>query len=126
LPPLAVKTGMLYSEQIIETVVDTFRKSRRPPLVVDPVMASTSGSSLLEPAAAAALSQKLLPLAMLVTPNLLEAQFLLGVEIKSLQDSRQAARQLVEKFGCAVLVKGGHLPRAKEAVDVFYDGHEEV
>ncbi len=126
LPPAAVKTGMLFSAKLIEVVVAHFQKRRRPPLVVDPVMVATSGARLLEPAAMRALTKRLLPLATLVTPNLDEAQLLLDLPIRDEEDLRTAARRLHEEYGCAALVKGGHLRGAREAVDIFFDGEEEL
>jgi hydroxymethylpyrimidine/phosphomethylpyrimidine kinase len=122
LQPHAVKTGMLFSASIVETVAEFFEKHRRPPLVVDPVMVSTSGATLLEPDAAEILTRRLLPLATLVTPNLHEAEILTGDKIRSVSTLRSAARTIQKRFGCAALVKGGHLPDAKEAVDYYYDG----
>lgn len=82
LKPSAVKTGMLFSADIIRAVADFFRRPRRIPLVVDPVMVSTSGARLLKPAAIRVLSEELLPLATLVTPNLDEATLLTGLELR--------------------------------------------
>ena len=126
LPPAAVKTGMLYSAEIIQVVADFFKNNRRIPLVVDPVMISTSGSRLLKSSAIKLLKNELLPLATLVTPNLDEAVILTGRELKSLEDLRWAARKIYEEFGCAALVKGGHLRNSKEAVDIFFDGETEL
>ena len=95
------------------------------PLVVDPVMLSTSGAMLLKPSAAKVLQKKLLPVAKLVTPNVPEAEALTGLRIREPEDLRTAARALFEKYGCAVLVKGGHLRGLNEAVDVLFDGREE-
>jgi hydroxymethylpyrimidine/phosphomethylpyrimidine kinase len=126
LPPAAVKTGMLYSAPIIRVVAAFFRRHQRVPLVVDPVMVSTSGAQLLKPAAVKALCTELLPLATLVTPNLAEAEILVGEKLTSVTDLRAAARELHRRFGCAALVKGGHLRGLKEAVDIFYDGRQEL
>jgi hydroxymethylpyrimidine/phosphomethylpyrimidine kinase len=126
LPPAAVKTGMLYSKGLIGVVVDFFGQGRRPPLVVDPVMVATSGARLLKPSAIAAVKRALLPLAMLVTPNVDEAELLLGRGVKSVEDLRAAARELHERHGCAALVKGGHLRGMPEAVDIYYDGRTEL
>ena len=126
LQPAAVKTGMLYSAPIIHAVAEFFRRSQRVPLVLDPVMVSTSGAALLKPAAVKALCAKLLPLASLITPNLDEAQILVGGKLASITDLRAAARKLHQRFGCAVLVKGGHLRGLREAVDIFYDGQQEL
>lgn len=125
LPPSAVKTGMLYSQTIIRTVAE-FLQRRRVPLVVDPVMLSTSGSTLLKPAALLALCEELLPLSTLITPNLHEAQALAGIKLRSVEDMRHAAKALCQRFKTAVLVKGGHLRGIRAAVDIFYDGHQEL
>jgi len=125
LHPAAAKTGMLYSAEIIREVVRFFR--RQPvPLVVDPVMIATSGGRLLKRAATLVLCEELLPLATLITPNLQEAEVLTGERLTSAEDLRRAARALHRRFGCAALVKGGHLRGLKQAVDIFYDGTEEL
>jgi hydroxymethylpyrimidine/phosphomethylpyrimidine kinase len=126
LPPAAVKTGMLYSAPIIRVVVESLRRHPGVPLVVDPVMVSTSGAQLLKPAAVKALCAQLLPLAAVMTPNLDEAQILTGRELRSVPDLRTAARELHRRFGCAVMVKGGHLRGLKEAVDIYYDSRQEL
>lgn len=125
LPPAAAKTGMLYSATIIRTVAEYFRK-KPVPLVVDPVMVSTSGARLLESSGVHALATKLLPLATLVTPNVSEAELLTGDAIQSAEDLRRAAKALHDRFGCAALVKGGHLRGGREAIDIFYDGKQEL
>jgi len=168
MPPAAVKTGMLFSAENVLVVAKFFerafsvgRGSRRaglgtprqsegssrghsphqrsgPALVVDPVMVSTSGAVLLKPAAIKILKEKLLPLATLATPNLYEAEILTGHKLASVEDLRAAAREIHARFGCAALVKGGHLknvPAAakrrrqgggREAVDIFFDGGTEL
>ena len=88
-------------------------------------MISSSGSALLQVSALKALQAKLLPLARLVIPNVPEAEKLTGLTIRQPKDLRTAAHALYEMYGCAVLVKGGHLPRMKEAVDVLFDGKGE-
>jgi hydroxymethylpyrimidine/phosphomethylpyrimidine kinase len=122
----AAKTGMLNSSKIIRVVGQFFRSRRGLRLVVDPVMVSTSGSRLLKPEAIEILRGELLPLAALVTPNLPEAEALLGKKVESVEDMRAAAREIQRRFGCAVLVKGGHLRGLKEAADIFYDGRKEL
>jgi hydroxymethylpyrimidine kinase/phosphomethylpyrimidine kinase len=122
LAPHAVKTGMLFSAPIIEVVADFFQNRKRPPLIVDPVMVSTSGAKLLEPEAVEVLTQRLLPLATLVTPNLHEAEILIGRKIRSVPELQEAAGIIQKRFGCAALVKGGHLPHAKKAVDYYQEG----
>jgi hydroxymethylpyrimidine/phosphomethylpyrimidine kinase len=121
----AVKTGMLYSAEIVRVVADFLRK-KTVPLVVDPVMVATSGAQLLNPTAVKILERELLPLATLVTPNLDETAVLLGARVKSPEDMRRAARELHARFGCAVVVKGGHLRGTKEAVDFYCDGRQEL
>jgi hydroxymethylpyrimidine/phosphomethylpyrimidine kinase len=126
LPPAAVKTGMLYSTAIIRVVADFFARGQRPPLVVDPVMISTSGARLLKPSAVKAMEKELFPQAALVTPNLDEAELLLGRKLTSPEDLRVAAREIQARYGCAALVKGGHLRGLHDALDFFYDGREEL
>ena len=129
-PPAAVKTGMLFSAEHISAVAAFFRHSsfviHHFPLVVDPVMVATSGARLLQPAAEKILKKELLPLAQLVTPNLDEAEILAGRKISSPEDLRSAAREIHARFGCAVLLKGGHLKNCGEAMDVFFDGDTEL
>src|SRR5216684_4841150 len=122
LRPAAVKTGMLYSTEIIRVVARFFKNCRDIPMVIDPVMVATSGARLLDPPAIKTLQKQLLPLARLVTPNLDEAVILAGRRLRSVDDMRSAARKIHDDFGCAVLVKGGHLRRMPEAADIFYDG----
>jgi hydroxymethylpyrimidine/phosphomethylpyrimidine kinase len=139
LRPTAVKTGMLYSREIVSVVASALksychaRRSSVPtggvrslPLVVDPVMVSTSGARLMELAAITILKEQLLPLASLVTPNLSEAEILTGQNIVSVEDMRRAAKEIHGQFGCAVLVKGGHLTNSDEAIDIFFDGKAEL
>ena len=125
-PPQAVKTGMLFSAEIIRAVARWFSHRRRCPLVVDPVMIATSGAKLLEASAIRALTHDLFPLATLVTPNVPEAEALLGILIREPENLRTAARRMHECFGCAALVKGGHLRNISEAIDIFYDGKVEL
>ena len=117
----AAKTGMLHRTGVIDVLVARFRSRPLPHLVVDPVMVATSGDTLLEPAGIAALRERLLPLATLVTPNLHEAEVLTERAVTDLAGMRAAARALVALGARAALVKGGHL--AGDAVDVLYDGH---
>jgi hydroxymethylpyrimidine/phosphomethylpyrimidine kinase len=126
LRPAAVKTGMLFSAEIIRAVAEALLRKRRPPLVVDPVMIATSGAALLKPEAVKTLCERLLPLATLTTPNLDETEILAGRKMESVADMRSAAREIQARFGCAVLVKGGHLRGMREAVDIFFDGRTEL
>jgi hydroxymethylpyrimidine/phosphomethylpyrimidine kinase len=126
LHPAAVKTGMLYSTRLIRIVASVLEECPPVPLVLDPVMVATSGARLLRPQAIHVLRDELIPLATLITPNLQEAEILVGQRLRSVEDLRRAARQLSDEFGCAALVKGGHLRGLKEAVDIFYDGRQEL
>jgi hydroxymethylpyrimidine/phosphomethylpyrimidine kinase len=124
----AVKTGMLASTTLVETVADALAEltARSPvPVVVDPVSVSKHGDPLLDPAAFDALRSRLLPLAALVTPNLHEAAQLTGVKVTDEAGLRAAAQELLGLGPRAVLVKGGHLAGA-EAVDLLWDGEEEL
>jgi hydroxymethylpyrimidine/phosphomethylpyrimidine kinase len=125
LNPRAAKTGMLFSAENIYVVVKFFG-GKKIPLVVDPVFVSTSGVKLLKPDALKILREKLLPLATLVTPNLDEAEILAEQKISLPEDLRSAARKIHSRFGCAVLVKGGHLKNSLEALDIFFDGKTEL
>ncbi len=117
----AVKTGMLSSTAIVETVARMLKPQDVKNLVVDPVMISKSGYPLLKPDAIEAVKHHLFPLALLVTPNVREAQQLSGIEIKTLADARRAAK-VIHGFGCKhVLIKGGHM-LAERATDLLYDG----
>ncbi len=116
--PDAVKTGMLFSEEIIDVVSQKVREYKLGNVVVDPVFVSTSGSQLLEPQAAEALKEKLLPLAMVITPNIPEAQALTGISINSKNDMVLAASRLCKNSGTNVLIKGGH--GTSDASDLLY------
>ena len=118
----AVKTGMLATAEVVRAVAEL--ADRLPHLVVDPVMVASSGARLLEVDAERAYLDVLLPRAAVVTPNLHEAQVLLGAAITTLEEQRQAARALGELGPRAVLVKGGHAVAGAgdEAVDVLWDG----
>jgi hydroxymethylpyrimidine/phosphomethylpyrimidine kinase len=116
----AVKTGMLANAAIIEVVAAKVRQYGLTKLVVDPVMVAKSGDSLLQPSAVAALRELLLPLALVVTPNIPEAEVLVGRQLESPDDMRRAAEEIVAMGASNVVVKGGH--RDGPAVDLFYDG----
>jgi len=128
LPPRAIKTGMLYSAPLIRCLATWYEGlgTNRPPLVVDPVMVSTSGSLLLQPSAIRVLTNSLFPLAILLTPNLDEAAQLLGHPIQEADELLPAALELYFRWGRPVLLKGGHLKGARRATDVFFDGENEM
>lgn len=117
----ALKTGMLATAGIVGAVADTLVLYDRLAKVIDPVMVATSGEALLDDDAVKVLTERLLPLASLVTPNLPEAEVLAGHPIQTLAEQRAAAAELARRFGCAVLVKGGH-GAEREATDVLADG----
>ena len=119
----ATKTGMLSSAAIITAVAEAVREFDLGPLVVDPVMVAKGGAKLLRDDAIDALRERLIPLAAVVTPNLPEAEVLLGRHIASLDERRQAARDLVALGASAAVVKGGH---AEDATDVFFDGAQMI
>ncbi|HEU4760088.1 MAG TPA: bifunctional hydroxymethylpyrimidine kinase/phosphomethylpyrimidine kinase, partial [Dehalococcoidia bacterium] len=119
--PDAVKTGMLASAAIIEVVAGKVAEHSLTNLVVDPVMAAQSGDRLLEPGGVQALRQRLLPLAAVVTPNVPEAEALIGRRLESDDDLRAAARDIVTLGARAVVLTGGHRP-GDTAVDLLYDG----
>lgn len=123
-PVAAVKTGMLYSREIIHAVCEELegqrKEGRRPALVVDPVMVATSGDALLQQDAVALYRERLMPLAELVTPNLDEVATLLGRPVRDLAAMKEAGRELAERFGTAFLIKGGHLS-TPEAVDLLVE-----
>lgn len=115
----AIKTGMLHSEAIIETVASVARRyASGVPLVVDPVMVAKGGAPLLEPGAQRALLELLVPMCALITPNAPEAELLTGTRIRSLADMHRAADVLLAKGAAAVLVKGGHVP-GPSVIDVL-------
>jgi len=124
-PVAALKTGMLFSPEIIETVCDEIQthmaeNQPRPFLVVDPVMVASSGDALLSRNAVQTYCERLFPLADLITPNLDEASTLLGRKIGTLTEMRAVGAELVQRFGTALLLKGGHL-RDREAVDLLFE-----
>ena len=115
-PVAAMKTGMLWSREIVDVVAGMGRTL--PPLVVDPVMVASSGDRLLRAEAVAAYQERLFPLAALVTPNLDEARVLLGRPVGSVGEMRAGGAELCARFRAAFLMKGGHLG-GDEAVDVL-------
>lgn len=118
-PVKAIKLGMLFNSDIIETVADVIQEHGRIPIVVDPVFAATSGSRLIKPKAVRVLAERIFPLAALITPNLPEAEFLCGRQLGSLADLHVAAELLYKKYRVPFLVKGGHL--SARAVDLLLD-----
>ncbi len=120
LRPAAVKSGMLADADVVDVVARGLQRHALTPYILDPVMVATSGDPLLADDAVAAIRERLLPLATLVTPNLDETAILTGRPVTDVETMTAAARRLVDHYGAAAsLVKGGHLP-GREAVDVLY------
>jgi hydroxymethylpyrimidine/phosphomethylpyrimidine kinase len=119
----AAKTGMLASSALVEAAAKGVESNGIERLVVDPVFVSKHRDRLLAEDAVVALKERLLPLALVVTPNLYEAEGLVGSEVTSLDEMKEAARALHAMGPRSVLVKGGHL-QSERAVDVFFDGRD--
>jgi hydroxymethylpyrimidine/phosphomethylpyrimidine kinase len=118
----AAKCGMLSTAQIIEAVAATLAETPIPKLVVDPVMVAKSGDPLLQPDAREALIKRILPLALVVTPNLPEAEVLARIPVQTRADMEEAARRIHALGPRYVLVKGGHLKG--DALDLLWNGRE--
>lgn len=118
--PEAVKIGMLSSKDLILTISSSLKEYKAKNIVVDPVMVSTSGSKLIADEAIETMCEELFPLATVITPNIPEAEILSGMKIKSSEDMIEAAKKINEKYGCAVLCKGGH--SLNDANDLLFDG----
>jgi hydroxymethylpyrimidine/phosphomethylpyrimidine kinase len=118
--PDAVKTGMLLTKQNVDVVAEAVKKFRIKNLVIDPVLKSSSGSLLLQPAAISSLKKHLLPLALIITPNVPEAEVLANRSISSEKDMDYAAGALLDMGPSYVLIKGGH--KRGPATDTLYGG----
>jgi hydroxymethylpyrimidine/phosphomethylpyrimidine kinase len=121
----AVKTGMLATAAIVEAVAAAVEELELPNLVIDPVMVTTGGDRLLAGDAVHAMRTVLFRLARVVTPNVPEAEALAGMQVRSLQDAREAARRILRFGPAAVLIKGGHLP-GNTITDLLVDGGHEL
>jgi len=120
--PHAVKIGMVSSRELISVISQKLKEYQAENIVVDPVMVATSGSSLMKTDAVSALMEQLLTLAAVVTPNIPEAEILSNQKIESKQDMEQAAKVIGDRYGCAVLLKGGH--SVNDANDLLYHAGE--
>ena len=118
--PDAVKIGMVSSADLIEAIADKLTEHNAKNIVVDPVMVATSGAKLINDDAISVLKERLFPLAALITPNIPEAEILSEISIKNEADMETAAKRINEKYGCNVLLKGGH--NINDANDVLYCG----
>ena len=117
--PDSVKIGMVSSSELIDVIYDRLKFYNAKNIVVDPVMVATSGSSLIKKDAIETLTAKLLPIATVVTPNIPEAEVLSDMEIYDKENMARSAKVISEKYGCSVLLKGGH--SIKEANDLLYE-----
>ena len=120
----AVKTGMLFSSEIIEAVAEAIDRWRLTSLVVDPVMVSRVGAKLIDDLAVDSLFDSLSPLASIITPNRYEAQLLSGIEINDFEAMKAAAAIIFQKSATPVLVKGGAMKGRLRGVDIYFDGQE--
>ena len=122
-PIAAIKTGLVYSGEIISTVADVLaaRKGSPTPLIVDPVMIATSGDRLLKDEAVERYEKELFPRATLITPNLDEASALVGRKIANREEMIEAGRTLAARYRTAILLKGGHLS-GDDALDLLFSG----
>lgn len=120
-PPHSVKVGMVFTAGAIKTVSRMIAVYKLSPVVVDPVLRASTGRLLLEPDAIRLLRDRLLPLATVVTPNLLEAELLTGKRVRTLKQMERAAFEIFQ-MGPRVVIKGGHLKR--ESSDVLFDGKD--
>jgi len=124
IPPDAVKIGMVPGPGLIKIIAERLIHYRARNIVVDPVMVSTSGSSLMRSEAVEVLRRELLPIASLVTPNIPEAEVLCGFKIGNKGEMENAAKFIGDTFGCAVLLKGGH--SINDANDLLYENGERI
>ena len=122
--PDAVKTGMVSSSALIHTIAELLRHYNARNIVVDPVMVSTSGARLIAEDAVKTLAEELLPLALVATPNIPEAEILSGVKIDGQNSMTEAAKKINALYGCAVLVKGGH--NINDANDLLCTGQDSL
>lgn len=122
IPPQAVKIGMVSNAEIARAIAQSLREHKLENVVLDPVMVATSGARLLDEDAVGVLTQELIPLARVITPNIPEAQVLSGMSITSREDMRAAAQRISQQYGCAVLCKGGH--SLEDANDVLVEGEQ--
>lgn len=124
LEPDAVKTGMLFSAEIIRSVATQIQHYKWGKLVIDPVMVAKGGSKLLQQEAVQSLIRYLLPLSLVTTPNIPEAEILTGLTISSLHDREEAAKRIISMGSRYVVMKGGHDSSGDGVIDILYDGQE--
>ena len=119
----AVKSGMLFSEKIINTVATAFKKHNIKNYILDPVMVASSGAKLLQDEAVSALKKQLIPICAMITPNVPEAEVLSGIKIENHQHIKDACKIIYDMGAGAVLIKGGHL-KDEYSADTLFDGKE--
>lgn len=120
----ALKTGMLFNAEIIEAVAEIINKYRWENVVVDPVMIAKGGASLLQKEAISAMKKYLLPKALVITPNIPEAEVLTDMSIRTMEEKREAAKKLND-FGVKnIVIKGGHDENPSVSIDLLFDGHD--
>ncbi len=117
--PDAVKIGMVSSSGLIRVIAEKLKEYKAENIVADPVMVATSGARLISEDAISTLKEELLPLAKVLTPNIPETEVLADMKVESADDMEKAAKLISEKYGCAVLCKGGH--SLNDANDLLYD-----
>lgn len=120
----AVKTGMLFSAEIIEAVAVHLEVYKWENIVIDPVMIAKGGASLLQAEAVSAMKKFLLPIAKVITPNIPEAEVLTGMTIQTVEDKQEAAKRLHAMGVKNIIIKGGHDENPSESVDLLFDGME--
>jgi hydroxymethylpyrimidine/phosphomethylpyrimidine kinase len=118
--PDAVKTGMIYSKQLVGVIAESIRRCLLNNLVIDPVTVSSSGANLVEDGTLDAIREQLFPLAKVITPNIYEASVLTGISIENVTQMEEAAKELRKMGPENVVITGGHLEG--EALDLYYDG----
>ena len=123
IPPDSVKIGMIFSAKLAEVIAERLKFYKAKNIVVDPVMISTSGAKLIDDDAIESLKNLLFPIAKIITPNIPETEKLSNMKISSVNDMIKAAKIIFEKFGCAVLCKGGH--NLNDANDILFDENGE-
>ena len=119
IPPDAVKIGMVSSKELISVIAERLSHYKAKNIVVDPVMVATSGSNLLKTDAVTALCENLFPIATVITPNIPEAEVLSGMTVENESDMEKAADTIWKKYGCALLLKGGH--SINDANDLLFE-----
>ena len=124
--PSAVKTGAMGHYENVKAVAKALGRLKMPAPVVDPVIVASSGARLLGPKGERAMRKHLIPIACVITPNIPEAEALTGLEIDSPGAIRKAAQKFIEMGAQAVVIKGGHGPRDKDAIDTLFDGRNFV